>query len=155
GRLGRGWRGWWNSSWWRWRRSECPRFRHAGERSGNRDVTRLRPERCRCGWRLRRQRPCRQVDQHRIRMFRGGGVATTRWESNSGSFLFGFVAFGHGDVDEWEIKLAKNWLRCHWRIRGWAIKGREGPQPTDRWKQMLQRRLCQAPVWLDRRLASR
>ena len=41
-----------------------------------------------------------------------------RWESNAGSFLFGFVAFGHGHVDEWEIKLAKNWLRCHWGIKG-------------------------------------
>ena len=78
-----------------------------------------------------------------------------RWESNAGSFLFGFVAFGHGHVDEWEIKLAKNWLRCHWGIKGWAIKGREGSQPTDPWKQMLHRRLCQAPDRLNRRYANK
>ena len=56
-------------------------------------------------------------------IFRGDGVVTTRWKSNPDSFLFGFVGFGHGHIDGWDIKIARNGLRCHWGINGYSVKG--------------------------------
>jgi hypothetical protein len=47
---------------------------------------------------------------------RGDGISTTGWESNPDSFFFWLVGFGHGHIDGWKNKIAKNWLRCHWEI---------------------------------------
>ena len=116
GRFGSGQRRWWNSSWGRRRRSECPRYRHTGDRwfgewnlrhrrSRNWDVTGFRREWCRR--RLRRRWPRGQVDPHGIVILRGDGISTTGWESNPDSFFFWLVGFGHGHIDGWKIRLPK------------------------------------------------